>query len=115
MRAQRGGVVQIHMIGNLRFLAHPSSYLRFEDNYGAVATSGFNLIVLISHCASWCEDRLIPATTSLPAIQFNTAEKTRSGITEKALSCMNLKAASPCSRSRGHFNLFGSDFSPLAA
>jgi hypothetical protein len=47
-----GSVVQIHMIGNLRFLAHPSSYLRFEYNYGVVATSGFNLIVLISYCAS---------------------------------------------------------------
>jgi hypothetical protein len=38
-----GGAVQIHMIGNLRFLTHPSSYLRFEDNYGVVVTSGFSI------------------------------------------------------------------------
>jgi hypothetical protein len=39
-----GGVVQFHLMENLGFLVHPSSYLRFEYNYGVVMTKGFNLI-----------------------------------------------------------------------
>jgi len=39
-----GGVVQFHLVENLGFLIHPSSYLRFEYNYGVVMTKGFNLI-----------------------------------------------------------------------
>lgn len=39
-----GGVVQMHLMDNLRFLSHPSSYLRFEYNYGVMTTKGFNLI-----------------------------------------------------------------------
>lgn len=39
-----GGVVQIHLMDNLHYMVLPSSYLRFEYNYGLLMTKGFNLI-----------------------------------------------------------------------
>lgn len=39
-----GGVVQFHLMNNLHFMAHLSSYLRFEYNYGMLTPKGLNLI-----------------------------------------------------------------------
>ncbi|WP_028209544.1 hypothetical protein [Paraburkholderia mimosarum] len=42
-----GSAVEVHLIENLLFLAHPLSYLRFEYNYGVLTTKGFNIINLV--------------------------------------------------------------------
>jgi hypothetical protein len=52
-----GGVVQFHLLDNLRYLASPSSYLALEYNYGMLTTKGFNLLhiflVTVLVCTAW--------------------------------------------------------------
>lgn len=58
-----GGIVQVHLINNLLFLINPTSYIRFEYNYGIPITKGFNLINIIMVAAlvrtAW--GKLLPA------------------------------------------------------
>lgn len=57
-----GGMVEIWLMDNLRFFARPSSYLRFEYNYGILMTMGFNLfnIALVAVLAKAAWSRLTP-------------------------------------------------------
>lgn len=41
-----GGMVEFHLMDNIRFLTRPWNYVRFEYNYGVMTTKGFNLINL---------------------------------------------------------------------
>ena len=52
-----GGMVEVWLLDNLRFYASPSTYFRFEYNYGALTTKGFNVfniaIVFVLVKAAW--------------------------------------------------------------
>jgi hypothetical protein len=58
-----GGVITYHLMENLVFLTHPSSYLDFEYNYGIPTTKGFNVIniVLVAALVRTAWGKLLPA------------------------------------------------------
>jgi hypothetical protein len=58
-----GGVVTYHLMENLVFLIHPSSYIGFEYNYGIPMTKGFNVIniILVAAVVRTAWGKLLPA------------------------------------------------------